>query len=60
MDEETLADDSKENGNDEARDGSPTEVINTEAPIDVTDQDSDSAQDEVDTSPGEDVVDQEE
>ena len=60
LDEETLADDSKENGNDVVRDGSPTDLINTEASIDVTDQNSDSTQDEVDTSPDEDVVDQEE
>lgn len=59
-DEEASADVSKEHGNDVVPDGSPTELIDTEASIDVTDQNSDSTQDEVDTAADEGVVDQEE
>ena len=59
-DEETSVDVSKENGNDVVPDGSPTELIDTEASIDETDQNSDSTQDEVDTPADEGVVDQEE
>ena len=59
-DEETSVDVSKEHGNDVVPDGSPTELIDTEASIDVTDQNSDSTQDEVDTAADEGVVDQEE
>ena len=50
----------RENGNDVVRDGSPIELIDTEASIDETDQNSDSTQDEVDTPADEGVVDQEE
>ena len=60
LDEETSFDDEKESENDEVRDVSPTELIDTEAPIDATDQNNHNTQDETDIPPDEDVVDEEE
>ena len=60
LDEETSTDDEKESENDEVRDVSPTELTDTEAPLDVTDQNNHNTQDETEIPPDEDVVDEEE
>ena len=60
LDEETSSDDEKGNENDEERDVSSTEFMDTEAPIGVTDQNNHSTQAEADTPPDDDVVDEEE